>query len=203
MPIAKPASQLNWVPGEDGDKVTEPIAGKKAQGYVFDERPPAKEHNFIFARLGNWQKYFESATDELLAGTDAFDAIVGSGPGTFEDINAAVAAVSANSKILVRIPITVIVTQVVNKEGIQIEFHPSAFIAKGASLVTGLSVDAKRVKILGGRFLNFDEGGGVAIDLTSNAKNCHILNNTFDNNTNEINDGGTNNVQTGNIVEVA
>lgn len=66
MPIAKPPGHVDWVPDENPTKAQEPIPAKKALGFVADERPSPLFHNWLWARIGNWQKYFESATDELI-----------------------------------------------------------------------------------------------------------------------------------------
>lgn len=201
MALAKPANFIDWTDG-DAAKQVEPSAGKKLLGWVALERPPFEFMNHLFFRLDEWQHYFESVTDELVAGTPDFDAVVGSGPGTFADINAAVAAVSAGSSILVRTSQTIDAVQIINKANIRIEFHPSAVINRGTS-VTGIRIDAAGVFLHMGRFNNFVTGGDVALDITANGDNCHILNNRFAVGTDtEIADIGANNVKLGNITEV-
>ena len=203
MPLAKPASKTDWSVGNpDFANVTqEPTAQFKEDAWGIDQKPPREFMNWLFFNNDQWIKYLESITDELIAGAPDFDATVGVN-GTHATITAAIAAVGVDKRIFVLDPQSLTATTIINVEGIELTFHPSAAISKGATTTIGLQVDAKRVKILGGRFLNFDEAGGKAIELTANAKNCFIKNNTFSNNTDEIDDLGANNIKTDNMVEV-
>jgi len=207
--MAKPASKPDWTVGNpDFATVTqEPSVAKKQAGWLPDERPPREFMNWLPFNMTEWINYFETTTDTLIGKGIDYDAVVGP-TGTHADINEVIADMgvglpATNIRVYVNTVLTVVSTQVIDKEGVQLEFHPSAVIAKGAALVIGLQINASRVKILGGRFTNFNEVGGKAIDILALGKNCHILNNSFTDSTEEIADAGVNNTKTGNIVEVA
>jgi len=202
--MAKPSINAKWATSGSA-LIADPGAGKRDTGWIV-EIPPVEYFNWWMNNVGSWIEYLDTQVDAVLAIQGLYDAIIGVG-GTHEDINAVVADMG------VGLPATNVrayhlgaavptITQVINKDGLEIEFHPKATFSKGAALVVGLQIDAKRCKIINGRFLNFNEVGGKAIDMTVNAKNCFIKDNSFDNNTAEIVDAGSNNVKTGNIVEV-
>jgi hypothetical protein len=191
---------------DGGASITDPGATKQGIGWIV-EIPPHEYFNWWQNLVGQWIVYLNTELAAVQALQGIYDAIVGTG-GTHADLNAVVAAMGVtlpnqDVKVFVKSPLTVIATQVLSKEGMDIEFHPKAFIAKGLTVVTGIQITAKRVKIKGGRFINFNEVGGEGIELTANGKNCHILNNTFSNCTDSVTDGGANNVLIGNIEEVA
>ena len=210
MALAKPSSKIDWTVGNpDFATVTqEPTAQKKEDGWFPDERPSRETFNWVLYNLDQWVKYLEQEADKATTISGLYDAIVAP-TGTHATINAVIADMDGvtlptqDVRIFVEEPQVPTSTQLIDKEGVEISFHPKASMAKGAALVIGLKLDAKRIKVLNGRFLNFDEGGGKAIELTANAKNCQIVGNTFNNNTNEIDDLGSNNVLANNIVEVA
>jgi hypothetical protein len=161
MPIAKPSSHIDWVPSEAG--TSEPSAGKKSSGYVAGEAPPAAEHNWIFARVGNWQKYFESATDELLTASLQFDAVVGSAPGaTHTTLQAAHDAVSAGSSILVLDGESLTTRVSISKADIEIICKPGVVYDKSADTV-GIEISGSGCRISGARFTSYTAGGDIAV----------------------------------------
>lgn len=203
--MAKPAQDAKWATSGTA-LIADPGVGKRDTGWIV-EIPPVEFFNWWMNNVGNWIEYLDLQVDAVTALQSIYDAIVGAG-GTHATLNDVVADMGVDLpaqdiRVFVQDPQTVIATQVLDKEGIEIDFHPKAFMAKGLTTVIGLQIDAKRIKIKGGRFLNFDEVGGIAIDMTANAKNCFIENNTFDNNTDEIADAGSNNVKVNNIEEIA
>ena len=208
--LAKPAFKLDWTIGNPnfGTVTVEPTAQEKEDGWVPDQRPPRETMNWLFYAVDQWIDYLEQQSDIVTANAAQYDAIVGT-LGTHATINDVMTDMDGvilpvqDVRIFVIDPQTIAATQVVDKPGVEIVFHPKAAMAKGGATVIGLQVDVKRVKIFNGRFLNFDEAGGKAIELTANAKNCQIVGNTFDNNTEEIDDLGSNNSLAHNLVEVA
>lgn len=202
--MAKPAQDAKWATSGSA-LITDPGVGKRDTGWVV-EIPPVEFFNWWMNNVGNWIEYLDIQVDAVAALQSIYDAIVGTG-GTHATINEVIADMgvglpSQDVRVFVQDPQTVIATQIIDKEGVELYFHPKAFMAKGVATVLGLQIDAKRVKIDGGRFMNFDEVGGVAIDLTANAKNCFIKNNTFVNNTGDLVDLGSNNVKVNNIEEI-
>jgi len=203
--MAKPAQDAKWATSGSA-LITDPGVGKRDTGWIV-EIPPVEFFNWWMNNVGNWIEYLDLQVDAVAALQGVYDAIVGAG-GTHATLNAVVADMGVNLpaqdiRVFVMDPQTLTTTQVLDKEGMDIIFHPKAFVAKGLTLVIGLQIDAKRIKITGGRFLNFNEVGGVAIDMTANAKNCYVTMNTFDSNTSEIVDGGSNNTKVHNIEEIA
>src|SRR5690606_29114290 len=53
----RPTQVPEWGTGEDAD-IVEPPAGKKAQGWVQGEKPPAGFFNWLFALLTRWIAWF-------------------------------------------------------------------------------------------------------------------------------------------------
>lgn len=204
--MAKPAQDAKWATSGSA-LIADPGVGKRDQGWIV-EIPPVEFFNWWMNNVGNWIEYLDMQVDAVAALQSIYDAVVGAG-GTHATINDVMADMDGvtlpvqDVRIFVKDPQTVIATQVIDKEGVVVDFHPKAFMAKGLTTLIGLQIDASRVKINEGRFLNFDEVGGIAIDMTANAKNCFIQGNTFDNNTDEIADAGSNNVKVNNIEEIA
>lgn len=167
MPIAKPAGHIEWVEDENPTKAQEPTAPKKALGFVADERPSPLFHNWLWARLGNWQKYFESATDELLAANLNYDAIVGAAAGaTHATLQDAIDDAGSGWRILVLDDETVNTRIGVNISDIEIDFKPGVTFTKGSDTV-GLEISGARVKIKNGRFVGFTTGGDIALKFVS------------------------------------
>lgn len=204
--MSKPSESPIWAT-DGGALIQDPGIAKRQEGWRV-EIPPVEFFNYWQNLVGNWIEYLDGEVDKVVEIQGLYDAIVGP-TGTHATINDVIADMDGTTlpledvRIYVLDPITPTVTQLIDKAGVEITFHPSAAFAKGANIVTGLQIDAPRVKIKEGRFLNFNETGGIAIELTSNAKNCHILFNTFDNNETPIEDNGANNQLIGNIEEIA
>ena len=203
--MAKPAQDAKWATSGTA-LIADPGVGKRDTGWIV-EIPPVEFFNWWMNNVGNWIEYLDIQVDAVASLQSIYDAVVGAG-GTHADLNAVVADMGTglpaqDVRVFVKDPLTVLATQVLDKEGIEIDFHPKAFVAKGISTVIGIQIDAKRIKINNGRLMNFDEVGGKAIDMTANAKNCFVKNNTFVNNTDELVDAGANNVKVNNIVEIA
>lgn len=202
MALPKPASHINWTDGAPA-KVQEPTAGKKLLGWAFKERPPFEFMNWLFFRLDEWAKYFESVTDELSVQKQEYDAIIGIG-GTHADFNALMAdvGVALLKNILVTTPLTLTSNQILNQNDMIFTFKPQAVITKAVGCTIGLQVTALRVKIKGGRFVGFNVAGDKAIQLTNTAKNCLVTQASFIDCVTEIDDLGTNNSLSANISEV-
>lgn len=179
MPIPKPTSQIDWVPGEDVGKVTDPGAAKKALGWLLDERPPFTFMNWLFARIGNWQLYFESVTDEVFAKTLEYDAVVGAAAGaTHATLQAAITAASSGWKILVLDDETINTRITVNVSDIEIELKKGVTFTKGTDTVC-FETSSARVKITGGRFVGFTTGGDIVYKLLAGADYCQIRDSIF------------------------
>lgn len=195
MALPKPSSHTDWTDGA-ASKQVEPSAGKKLIGWTALERPPFEFANFLHFRADEWDKYLESVTDELVAGVSGFDAIVGSGPGTFATINDAIAAVAAGARIFVKTVQALTVTQVINKDDIEISFSPIAILSQPTTLAIGLQVTAERVRIIKPRFTGWDnDAGDIPLQFTGTSKNCLLDGAFFFNNANPapLDDSGTNN----------
>jgi len=201
MALPKPSSHLNWTDGAPA-KVQEPTGGKKLLGWAFTERPPFEFMNWLFFRLDEWVKYFESVTDELSIQKQEYDAIIGTG-GTHADFNAFQADANVNLKnVLVTTPLTLAANQIITKNDIRLTFKPQAVVTKAVGCTIGLQLTGERVKVMGGRFVGFNVAGDKAIQLTAPSKNCLISQMNFLNCLTEIDDLGTNNSLNENITEV-
>jgi len=204
--VARPSVLVPWTDG-NVSKVTEPSGAKKLLGFTPEEKPSPFEFNWQLHFLGLWIEFLDQEIAATAALKNAYDATVGAG-GDYADINAVMTAMDGvtlpvqDVRILVKDPLTITTTQVVDKPGVVLVFHPKALIAKGTGAL-GLQLDAERCKVDGGRFMNFSVGGDKAIELTANAKNCFIINNSFLNNDTEIDSAlGSNNIITNNITEI-
>lgn len=203
--MAKPTSKPEWTVGNpDFATITvEPSAAKKEQGWLPDERPPREFMNWLFNNLGEWVDYLEEVTDSAGAQSVIYDAFVGAS-GTHADINALMAdpAVATFKNILVISTLAVDATQVINQDGMNFEFKPTAGITKngptGAAL--GLQIDSNRVRIINGRFIGFNVVGEKAMQV--NGDNNLVSGNMFNDNDTSLEDLGNNNSLIGNIVEV-
>lgn len=202
MSLPKPVSHINWTDGAP-EKVQEPTSGKKLLGWAFKERPPFEFMNWLFYRLDEWVKYFESITDELALQKQEYDAIIGIG-GTHADFNDYEADPNvANLKnILVTKPLTLASNQIITQNDIAITFKPQAVMTKAVGCTIGLQLTGLRCKIYGGRFVGWNGVGDKAIQLTAPTKNFLVTGVSFVDCTTEIDDLGTNNTLVGNISEV-
>lgn len=158
----KPTGHIDWVPDEDSDYVTEPAPAKKLTGWGA-EQPTAKNFNWMFARVGNWQKYFEEMTDILSQGI--FNAIVGAA-GSHATLALAMADAQSGWRILVIDNYTIDTTIVINVANVEIHFAPHVVYSKGVA-TKGLSITNERIKIYNGRFAGFTVSGDIAVAFDS------------------------------------
>lgn len=179
MALPKPAGHIDWVPDENPTKAQEPTAPKKALGFVGDERPDFKHHNWLWARIHNWLVYFESITDESAAMLLEFDALVGSTPGcTHATLQDAIDDASAGWKILVTESASVASRITVNIADIEIVFKPGVNYTKTGDTVC-LEYSTARVKVRGGRFVGYTAGGDIVHRYLLGADYCHLLESYF------------------------
>lgn len=158
--MAKPSSKPAWIQGNPSQGI-EPTSGEKLAGYAPNQRPGNKKFNWLLGNMSDWIDYFETATDQFAG---VYQAIVGT--GFYADINAAVAAVAAGSRILVLDSATINTIQSISKNRIQIDFQPGVIYTKG-SAASALQIQADYVRINGGEFFNFGAAGAVVIDAGS------------------------------------
>lgn len=179
MPIPKPAGHIEWVPDENPAKTLEPTVPKKALGFVADERPSPLAHNWLWARIGNWLEYFESATDELFTSVEAYQAVVGVGPtATHATLQEAINDAAVGWRIFVKDSDTINTRIGINKSDIEIIFKPGVGYIKGTETV-GFEISGVRVKIRGGRFVSFNTAGDIVFKYLSGANFCHLLESIF------------------------
>lgn len=204
--FTKPSLIPTWTDGDAG-KLEAPTTPKQTLGWVV-EKPNHKIFNWLSYYIGLWLQYLDQEVEAVKVVQGIWDAVIDAG-GTHSDINEvmadpAIQGLGRPPRIFHKGPYTATTKQVVDIEGTEIVFGPGGEFAKGAALVVGLELDAPRVKINGGRFLNFNETGGAAIALTSNSDKCLITNNSFNNVTTDVDDSGAaspNNVIANNLIE--
>lgn len=192
MALPKPSTHIDWTDGSL-TKVTEPSAGKKLQGYIASERPPATEHNWLWYMLDQWAKYFESVTDELTATLAVFDAVVGSGPlATHATIQAAHDDVLTvpGSTILVIEDQVLASTVNITKAEIEIQFKPNVTVSNGGATPSGFNIgsSADGFRMRFGRFTGWNGGGESAIEVAADADFVMIRDTRFFDNTTDIED---------------
>lgn len=200
--MAKPASKPNWTDG-DAEKVTEPTVGKKLLGWIADERPSPKFMNWLFFNITEWITYFETTTDGLTALQSTYDVVVGVG-GTHATLALALADVGlvGPQRVLIIDPVSITATIDINKDGWFIEWKPQALYAQSGAISPGLLVTANNVSLVNGKFIDFDGGSDVAIELDAAATNTLVNKCRFSNVDTDIQDDGTNSVLSDNINEV-
>jgi len=188
--VAKPTNHIDWTDGAAG-KIQAPTAGRQLTGYTSGDRPPAKEHNWIFYFVDLWLKYFETVTDTVTLQLLNYDAVVGAAAGaTHATLAAAVAAASSGWRILVLDNATINTRVSVNVSGIEIDFKPAVVYTKGADTVS-LEISAARVKIKGGRFVGYTVAGNIAVKLLIGADYCQVRESVFAVSTDtEVDDSG-------------
>jgi hypothetical protein len=175
----KPAGHIGWVPDENAAKAVEPILAKKTLGFVGDERPDFKHHNWLWARIHNWLVYLEAITDQNTAALKDFDAIVGSTAGcTHATLAAAIAAASSGWKILVTESASIATRITVNKADIEITFKPGVVYTKTGDTVC-MEYSTARVKVRGGRFVGYSTSGDIVHRYLLGADYCHLLESIF------------------------
>jgi hypothetical protein len=205
--MAKPTSKPDWTVGNPsfGTVTVEPSAGKKLAGWAASERPPFQFMNWLFWIVNDWINYFETTTDALLVQVGIFDAQVGTGGthATLADlvadadfISGAIKNIIITSDQALSAPVTF------NKNDLNIEFKPGVAVLKGIGAIKGLILTGERIRLLNGRFANFNAGGDIAVELSAASKYCMVKGNYFLNNDTDINDLGTLNILSENIDEV-
>lgn len=193
---SKPLEKPEWATGVGADVVT-PSVPKQGVGWI-SEKPALQYFNWLFKFIYLWIAYFENRTDALLLG---FDAIVGSGTGcSHASINAVMADAGIATIKRVLVTSSPGENQTIDHAGIEFIFKPQATITKSASAV-GITITASKTKIIGATFSGFNGGGDKAILISATKKNCLITQCSFLNCSTDIDDQGTNNYLTNNIVE--
>lgn len=165
MPFpTKPSDHIDWTDGSPS-KITEPSSGKKLLGWTAGERPAFQYMNWLFWQLNNWDEYFETVTDLLIAQAPSYDAVVDG--TTYADLNAVMADVSIaqGSRILIAIALTVNTIQQLTKNNCVVDFKPGITWTNGTAN-TGLQISATGSRIRGGRLSGFTTG--ILIDSGSN-----------------------------------
>lgn len=191
MALPKPSSHLDWTDGSPSKQV-EPSGSKKLLGWVALERPPFEYMNYLFWEQDNWNKYFESVTDETAYAR--VDAIVDKdGNGNFLDLQSAHDSgdVTTGSIILITSDLLLDATVTISKPGIEIRQVPGRRIKKGPGApltnFTGIQVlntaDRSRFMHLGfGSATSGEKFGGSgdkAIDLQAGVDDVFIFNPQF------------------------
>ena len=205
--MARPASKPNWAYNNPNfaQRVVEPTAQKKTQGWNVAERPASEFLNWLLYNLSQWIDHFDESNSAAVTLRQTFDAVIGGPSSSHADINAVMSDAALGNqdlRILVAGPLVFSGTQIVSKDGVEIFGTPGGTLAKGGNTVVGIQVTAKRVKIRDCRFLNWDApGAGIAIELKDTAKNCLIVDNSFHSVVTDIKDDGNNNIIVNNILE--
>lgn len=191
MALPKPSSHLDWTDGSPSKQV-EPSGAKKLLGWVALERPPFEYMNYLFWEQDNWNKYFESVTDETAYAR--VDAIVDKdGNGNFLDLQSAHDSgdITTGSTILITSDLLIDAPVVISKPGIEIKQVPGRRIKKGPGAAPtgfiGLQVlnSADRIRLMhlgfgsvtGGE--KFSGAGDVALQIQAGADNVFLFNPQF------------------------
>lgn len=200
--MAKPASHLDWTDGVPA-KAVEPSAAKKLTGWVALERPPFEFMNWLFFRQDEWNKYFETETDGLLALQSTFDVVIGVG-GTHATLEDAIAdgGLGDDLSVLVKDPRTVTAPITLSKAGWKITFKARATYSQGLSTSPALILTANRIQLIGGRFTDFDGGSDIAIQVQNTAENCKIDGTYFANVDQDVDDQASNTTIVNTVTEV-
>lgn len=197
----KPVIFPTWAT-DAGAAVTNPGVSKQADGWVV-ELPPLEYFNWWQNLVGQWVEYFDVQIDAVAAQANNYDAIVGVG-GTHATLAAALAAAVAGWRILVKD------TQLLEAEvvldglnDIEIDIKPGKQITQASGLLSGLVLrNCNRVKIIGGRFFNFNDVGAIALTIEATAKNTLVDRTYFFQNETDVSDlSASSNIQA--IQEVA
>lgn len=187
--MAKPTRLPTWA--DSSALIIDPGVSKQSQGWAV-EMPPVQYFNWWMNLTGQWIQYVDTTLDAVAAQALNYDAVVGTG-GTHATINAAIAALPAGSKILVKDSLVLTATQVINKDDIEIEFKPGVSIMTVDALALGIQITSQRVRLIGGRFRNFNDApSDIALQFTGTAKNCLVERSFFFNNSNDLDDQGIN-----------
>lgn len=143
-----------------------------------------------------------AAPSDIALGVLGFDAIVGTG-GTHASINAVISDPNiANIKrVLVITSAALTTTQTISQDDMEFVFKAGVVYSK-SSATKGISVNANRVTLIGGRFSGFSGGSDTAIQIESGKNNNFIQGARFNTNTADITDSGTGSLLANNIQEV-
>lgn len=184
--MAKPTSKPSWTVGNPsfGTITVEPSAGKKQNGFDVGERPPRQFLNWLFWIVNDWINYFEETTDGLLNLQGIYDAVVGVG-GDFTTLTDLLLdpdyQAGSVKNILITSDQSVSAPLTFNQNDVNLNFKPGVNIIKGIGAAQAFIIDAERVRVLGGRFANFDGAGDIGIRIDATAKytiisQCYFLN---------------------------
>jgi len=200
--MAKPTESAEWATS-GGALLEIPALSKKQTGWSV-EKPNVKFMNFWMNIVYSWIVYLDGAVDGVVAQALNYDAIVGVG-GTHADLNAVMADANIldGSKILVTTPMALTATQIISKNDLIIEFKPSALVSTVTGLAKAFQITGLRIKIIGGRFISFNDVGDIVFEFTNTSKNCMITQASFFDNTSDVADNGAGNNFVSNINEVA
>jgi hypothetical protein len=203
MSFSRPTEYPQWTVGNPGVQV-EPTSGQKFGGFVPNQRPPSTWVNWLLGNISDWINWLDQQT-QLNNSQNAYDAVIGTN-GTHATINALMSDTNYPSgvgfRVLVTTPQTLTSTQVINKTDFEFDFKSSAIYSKGLTTTPGISIQAQRTRLKGGRFTSWSGGSDVAIQIESGIKNCFVQNTSHNNNTTDVNDLGSNNVVSDNIAEL-
>lgn len=191
----KPSSKPAWTQSNPAVR-TEPTGSKKNAGWGIGERPAREYENWLNFIMSEWIDYFEEVTDQF---GSLYQAIVGT--GFYADINAAITAVAAGSRILVLDSATINTTQSISKNRIQIDFQPGVIYTKGTA-APALQVQADYCKINGGEFFNFSGGGDSAIIVDAGSDYTKIRDSHFRTCTTDVTDNAATTSIQGTTTEV-
>lgn len=187
MALPKPGSHIDWTDGA-ASKVEEPIVSKKLLGFVSDERPDPKHHNWLWYQLDAWVKYLESVTDEF-----GLSKTVLVGTGFFASIQAAHddADTVPGTKIIVLEDQALAATVNITKANIEIELRSNVTLSD-AGAGTGLNVgsSADGFKLKGGRVAGFSDPGDIGIEIAADADFCMLRDIRFSSNDTDIEENG-------------
>lgn len=199
--MAKPITKPSWMTGVSGPNVVEPTGGKKAGGWVTDERPAAEYMNWIMQNMSDWIDYVDSVSDSLEAFNLFYSAVVGVGAlATHSTLNAAMLDVAAGARILVISDQTLNVTQQITKNNVQIDVNPGVTFQKGTATL-GLQITADGVRFNGGRFAGFSTPGDKAVQVDAGSDYTMLRDMRFSNCDTEISDLSATTSSSGHITE--
>ena len=199
--MAKPTLKPDWVVGQSGTNIVEPTSGKKAAGWVADERPAAEYWNWLLQNISEWIDYVDSVSDTLEAFHLFYQAVVGSGAlATHTTLNAAMLDVAAGARILVISDQTLNVTQQITKNNVQIDVNPGVTFQKGTATL-GVQVTADGVRWNGGRFAGFSTPGDKAMQIDNGSDYTMLRDIRFSNCDTEVSDLAATTSSSGHITE--
>lgn len=187
--MSEPTKIPTWA--TETSLLQDPGIAKQATGWA-GEIPPVQYFNWWMNLVGQWIFYFKNQLNNLSNQSLNYDAVIGTG-GTYASINEAMLAVAPGAKLLVKDSLVLTETQVISVDDVQLEFKPGVSITTIDGLSLGIQVTASRVKLIGGRFRNFNVlPTNKALQITAAAKNVLINNTYFFNNSVDLDDSGIN-----------